>query len=96
MGVCSGERVMDVPDLGGVLSFSIESPPPATPVGALYIQLRNSLLGNLDVLGSFVYSLAEPTVVKLIEPAKRTRTRSSLSPPTWALARSLRFTLGIL
>ena len=63
MGVCSGERVMDVPDLGGILSFSIESPPPATPVGALYIQVWNSLPGNLDVFGSFVYSFAEPTLV---------------------------------
>ena len=63
MGICSGERVMDVPEGGGVLTFSIELPPPATPVGALYVQLRNSLLGNLDVFGSFVFSLAEPTVV---------------------------------
>ena len=36
VGVCSGERVMDVPEGAGVLSFSIELPPPATPVGALY------------------------------------------------------------
>ena len=64
LGVWSGERVMGMPEVGGVvLSFSIELLPPAIPVGALYIQLRNSLLGNLDVFGSFVYSLAEPTVV---------------------------------
>ena len=61
VGVCSGDRVMDVPEGGrGVLSLSIELPPPATPVGASNFSKCEQFI---DVLGCFVYSLVDQTVV---------------------------------
>ena len=63
MGVSSGERVMDVLVVGGGSIVFDRIATTCHPRGCFLYSCMNSLFVDLDVFGSFVYSLADPTVV---------------------------------
>ena len=63
VGVCSGERVVDVLMVGGGSIVFDRIATTCHPRRCFLYSCMNSLFADLDVFGFFVYSLADPTVV---------------------------------